>query len=89
MSFRDYIHTRRITDDAAGDFVLIARLDTAMPDAETWDELRHYLEGQAASESVVGSAHGVWRGYVTARFRASRENRSLPKQYNGSGAPIK
>ena len=40
MSFRRYLDQRRPTDDAQGDFILVARLDPGFPDAKTWRELR-------------------------------------------------
>lgn len=71
MSFRDYVRQRRITSDPVGDFVIIARLDSGMPDAKTWDELRDYLGRQSAAPGVVECARRVWRGYLMARLRAT------------------
>ena len=69
MSFKGYLRHRRVTDDPAGDFVAVAQLDGAMPDADTWDDLRRYLEQRHATAAVLETAHKVWRAYIMARLR--------------------
>lgn len=87
MTFRGYVRHRRITDDSAGDFVAVARLDIAMPDAETWDELRRYLERQMAGEVVMEAARRVWRGYLTARARETASAREPRERRPSASEP--
>ena len=84
MSFLVYLRHRRITDDPAGDFVAVARLDKALPDAETWDELRRYLEELGAAEAIVEAAHRVWRAYLMARLRTTKADKRASERTTAS-----
>lgn len=70
MSFLAYVRQRRVTDDDAGDFILVARMDPDMPDAEHWSMLGEYLESREARPEVIAAALRVWRAFLTARRRA-------------------
>lgn len=75
MSFLAYVRQRRITDDDLGDFVLVARVDPDMPDAEHWSMLECYLQTRGACPQVLLSARQVWRAYLAARRRAEPQRR--------------
>ena len=53
-TFRDFIRTRRVTDNPRGDFIADARADPRLPDAKRWSELETYLrvQGDACSEAI-------------------------------------
>ena len=52
--FREFISTRRVTDNRRGDFIADARADPRLPDAKRWSELETYLrvQGNACSEAI-------------------------------------
>lgn len=75
MSFLAYVRQRRITDDDLGDFIMVARLDDAMPDAEHWRMLECYLQTRYACPQVFEAARQVWRAYLAARRRAEPRRR--------------
>jgi len=70
LSFRTYIHRRRIASTAAGDFIADAKVDPNLPNATTWQELRNYLVDSGASENAIKAGRIVWRGYLAARRNA-------------------
>lgn len=66
MTFKEYLKTRRITDTPAGDFTADARSDERMPDVNSWQELRAYLErtvGNGMIDKVLDAARPVWAAY--------------------------
>ncbi|WP_181147634.1 YozE family protein [Ensifer aridi] len=63
MSFKSYLKTRRITDTPAGDFTADALRDNNLPDAESWSELKAYLERVSRLPGVIPSGYQVWQGY--------------------------
>jgi hypothetical protein len=84
LTFRKYIARRRVTDDAAGDFVrdaksaLAFRVDDPdgrlpLPDAQRWPELREYLHNSGARPEAISAGAVVWGEYVAARGPVQRK----------------
>jgi hypothetical protein len=63
LTFTEYVKSRRVTDNAAGDFVRDAKADGRMPNAQSWDQLHTYLVTQGAILDAIAAAKVVWRGY--------------------------
>ena len=64
MTFKEYINTRRVTDDPRGAFLKLAKGDLDMPDNfKTWRELEAYLQGRSATEASIAAGKKVWRQY--------------------------
>lgn len=64
MSFREYVTTRKVGDNPAGDFITDARADSNFPDAQTWPDLKEYLARKGASSEAVRSGQIVWKSYM-------------------------
>lgn len=63
MTFTDYVRTRRVGDNPAGDFTIDARRDRDLPNVKSWSELRSHLIRKGAGENVLKAARIVWNGY--------------------------
>lgn len=66
-SFAAFIAQRRVTDDPIGDFVADARVDRRMPPAESWAELRSYLERRGADPAAVAAGRRTWHEFEAWR----------------------
>jgi hypothetical protein len=64
MTFKEYINTRRVTDDPRGAFLKLAKDDLDMPDNfKTWREFEVYLQRCATYEGAIKAAKIVWGQY--------------------------
>jgi hypothetical protein len=69
-SFREFIHTRRVTDTPRGDFIADARCDPRFPDVQRWSELETYLWLQAeACPEAIREAKRLWKEFERQRPR--------------------
>jgi hypothetical protein len=75
MTFRDYLSSRRILDNAAGQFTRQLRDDPRMEDIESWPQLRAYIYRKAHAAKVkdmLDAADPVWKGYRAFLLRQRR-----------------
>ena len=70
MSFKEYIAKRQARDNPQGDFVRDARSSADLPDAESWAELRSYLNRKWACDEAIDAARLVWQSYQAKRRSA-------------------
>lgn len=66
MTFKEFLETRRITDNPRGDFIKDALSDSRLPDAQTWSVLDMYLsrkDTNVTREIVVKTARKLWLDY--------------------------
>jgi hypothetical protein len=73
IGFREFLRTRRVTDNPRGDFIADARRDPRLPDVQRWSELETYLrlQGDACPEAVR-QAKRLWQEFE--RQRTGGEN---------------
>lgn len=65
MTFKQWIKTRRTTDNPRGDFIADAKVDRKMPENfEAWEDLERYLHRIGAWSEAIKSGHMVWREYA-------------------------
>lgn len=93
MSFLEYLRTRRYqlgrVSERGWKFVASALGDPALPDAQSWRELRAYLERCWDEPAAVDAAQVIWNSYLAllakkrrarlddARGRGVHRNRSI------------
>ena len=66
--FREFISTRRVTDNRRGDFIADARADPRLPDAKRWSELETYLLlYDDASPEAIRQAKRLWNEFERQR----------------------
>lgn len=70
MTFKEYLSKRQARDNMQGDVVKDARSDSGMPDVESWDELKTYLEQKVADFAAIEAAQLVWSAYQTKLRKA-------------------
>ena len=63
MTFKDYIAQRKASYDDMGDFMRLACADNAMPEADSWPELRAYLQTTKMPPHVIEAGEKVWTAY--------------------------
>ena len=62
--FREFISTRRVTDNPRGDFIADARRDPRFPDVQRWSELEGYLRIQGdACPKAIRQAKRLWQEF--------------------------
>jgi len=63
MTFRQFLRSRGVTDDAAGDFVADALEDRTLPRIKSWDVLEGYMRCRHAIPDAIEAAREVWAEY--------------------------
>ena len=58
-----YVERRRWRSDTVRDFVDHAVQDPDLPDAESWQELKSYLDRHEASDERLSAAEYIWQCY--------------------------
>jgi hypothetical protein len=65
-SFRDYLNSRRVTKNSAGDFTRQICDDPEMEKIESWPQLRAFIYRKAHPQKInetIAAAEPVWKGY--------------------------
>lgn len=63
MSFKSYVARANPSVKFERDFIEDARLDDAMPDVSSWDELEAYLSECRACGEAIQAGKAVWARY--------------------------
>ena len=64
MNFKEYINSRRISDNPRGAFIKDAQADLTMPDNfKSWRDMQAYLEGRSVGEEAIRAAKIIWGQY--------------------------
>jgi hypothetical protein len=66
VTFKQYLSARKAGNDAAGDFVRLARADLTMPDVTTRDELKSYMGSRRDSYDAMEAGDLVWKEFQVA-----------------------
>ncbi|MEJ0022850.1 MAG: hypothetical protein WDN76_04995 [Alphaproteobacteria bacterium] len=69
MSFRAYLAACEDGADATGDFIRDARVDSAMPEMTSWEDLKAYLLRMGALPDAVRAGQKVWNEYAAMNAR--------------------
>jgi hypothetical protein len=67
MSFRRYIAGVLTDGLPEGHFVVDARQDEQLPDAETWDDLKTYIRDKGGTAATIKCAATFWKAYERTR----------------------
>lgn len=70
MTFKQYILGCKITPDQRGDFVRLAKSDIHLPEVETWEEMRSYLDFLYQNHGLTEGGRHVWIEYHTGERRS-------------------
>jgi hypothetical protein len=65
MTFKEYITTRSPKYDEQGDFIRLAKANSALPDVTSWWEMRSHMEASGTPPHVVHAGERVWTNYLT------------------------
>ncbi len=77
MTFKDYISKRPPRYDQQGDFIRLAKANSALPDVSSWRELRSHMEQSGAPSLVVEAGERVWENYLAAIREEDRKARAV------------
>ena len=64
--FHDYIRSRGLRSEAGGEFIDYAKADPRLPNINSWNDLRLYLNQRGAGDEIRIAARAMWRRYKVA-----------------------
>lgn len=70
MTFSEYLASCPARYDAEGDFVRLARGDSAMPDTDSWDVVKAHLEAKGIWPAQIDTGRQIWTAYQKALAKA-------------------
>jgi hypothetical protein len=73
LSFLAFAGQLRSAEATVTDFVATMKADQSFPDANSWQELRRYLNKIDAPHAAFIGGRLAWRGYEAARKRKLQE----------------
>ena len=77
MTFKDYVTSRPARADLRGDFLRLARANSALSQVTSWGELRAHMQHSGTPSHIVEAGEQVWSNYLTAVRDAQRRVRSV------------
>ena len=86
MTFKDYIHSRPPRYDEQGDFIRLAKANSALPDVASWRELKSHMEASGTPSRVVDAGERVWANYLSTLRDAERKARLVSEGNTGAAS---
>ena len=72
MTFKEYITNRPARADLRGDFLRLAKANSALPEVTSWGELRAHMQHSGTPSHIVEAGEQVWSNYLTTVRDAQR-----------------